>query len=134
MLVPQGYDLKALERIGHLGAVFSHLDPFVSTQGLEVGVLRHLTCGIKIKESQELLMKNWKDIIAHHTIRYLDHTSLQTFHHEPYTALHSFAIDDALALSVSNRLSPPIIRLWVHENTIVLGIPDGKLPYCQRRC
>jgi octanoyl-[GcvH]:protein N-octanoyltransferase len=74
-------------------------------------------------------MKNWKDIIVHHTIRYLDHTSLQTFHHEPYTALHSFAIDDALALSVSNRLSPPIIRLWVHENTIVLGIPDGKLPH-----
>ncbi|MFU0789192.1 MAG: hypothetical protein ACFWT6_04425 [Virgibacillus proomii] len=27
MLVPQGYDLKALEPIGHLGAVFSHLHP-----------------------------------------------------------------------------------------------------------
>jgi hypothetical protein len=26
MLVPQGYDLKALERIGHLGAVFSLLN------------------------------------------------------------------------------------------------------------
>ena len=26
MLVPQGYDLKALEPIGHLSAVFSHLD------------------------------------------------------------------------------------------------------------
>ena len=49
MLVPQGYDLKALEPIGHLGAVFSHLDPFVSTQALEVGVLRHLTCGINPK-------------------------------------------------------------------------------------
>ena len=38
MLVPQGYDLKALERIGHLGAVFFHLDPFITTQVLkEIG-------------------------------------------------------------------------------------------------
>jgi hypothetical protein len=36
------------ERIGHLGAVLSHLDPFVSTQDIEAGVLRHLTCGIKL--------------------------------------------------------------------------------------
>jgi hypothetical protein len=36
------------ERIGHLGAVLSHLDPFVSTQDIEAGVLRHLTCGIKM--------------------------------------------------------------------------------------
>jgi hypothetical protein len=48
MLVPQGYDLKASERIGHLGAVLS-LRPFVSTQDVEVGVLRHLTCGINVK-------------------------------------------------------------------------------------
>jgi tripeptide aminopeptidase len=46
MLVPQGYDLKALERIGHLGAVFYHSEPFVPTQDLEGGILRHLTCGI----------------------------------------------------------------------------------------
>jgi hypothetical protein len=51
MLVPQGYDLKALKRIGHLGAVFSHLDPFVPTKALEVGGLRHLTCGIKASKS-----------------------------------------------------------------------------------
>ncbi len=37
MLVPQGYDLKALEPIGHLGAVFYHLDPFGPNQNLEVG-------------------------------------------------------------------------------------------------
>jgi hypothetical protein len=33
------------ERIGHLGAV-NYLRPFVSTQDLDVGILRHLTCGI----------------------------------------------------------------------------------------
>ncbi|MFU0789054.1 MAG: hypothetical protein ACFWT6_03715 [Virgibacillus proomii] len=43
-----GYDLKALKRIGYLGAVFSHLDPFVPTQALEVAVLRHLTYRIEI--------------------------------------------------------------------------------------
>ena len=32
MLVPQGYDLKALERIGHLGAVL-----VVSTRGSQSG-------------------------------------------------------------------------------------------------
>lgn len=36
MLVPQGYSLKALERIRHLGAGFSQLDPFVLTQALKV--------------------------------------------------------------------------------------------------
>jgi hypothetical protein len=48
MLAPQGYDLKASERIGHLDAVNYHIFPIVSTQGLEGGGLRHLTCGIKV--------------------------------------------------------------------------------------
>ncbi|PJH69092.1 octanoyltransferase, partial [Salmonella enterica subsp. enterica serovar Typhimurium] len=49
----------------------------------------------------------------------------------PYTAMTSFAVDDALALSVSKRTSPPTMRLWVHDKTIVLGIPDTKLPYIE---
>ncbi|MYL40940.1 lipoate--protein ligase family protein [Virgibacillus salexigens] len=74
-------------------------------------------------------MKNWEDIIQQDTFRYIDHSAISTFHNESFTALHSFAIDDALALSISNKFSPSTLRLWVHENTIVLGIPDAKLPY-----
>ncbi|PAV31399.1 octanoyltransferase [Virgibacillus profundi] len=74
-------------------------------------------------------MKNWKDIISHKTFRYIDHSNEQKFNGEIYSAITSFAIDDALALSVSDELSPPIIRLWAHPETIVLGIPDAKLPY-----
>ncbi|MCC2250813.1 lipoate--protein ligase family protein [Virgibacillus sp. AGTR] len=74
-------------------------------------------------------MKNWKDLIQQDTFRYIDHSTLTTFNNEAYTAIHSFAIDDALALSISHRSSPPTMRLWVHPNTIVLGIPDAKLPY-----
>ncbi|NBJ71298.1 hypothetical protein D1839_17855 [Roseburia sp. 1XD42-34] len=37
--VPQGNDPKALERIGHLGAVISRLDLFVFTSSFETGCL-----------------------------------------------------------------------------------------------
>ncbi|MBM7713166.1 hypothetical protein JOC94_000132 [Bacillus thermophilus] len=36
-----------VELIGHLGAVISHMDLLYSLKILKVGVLRHLTCGIK---------------------------------------------------------------------------------------
>jgi len=76
-------------------------------------------------------MKNWKEIIQHETFRFMDHTNIEQFEDEPYTALTSFAIDDALATSVSDKLSPPIMRLWVHPKTIVLGIPDARLPFIE---
>ncbi|WP_099159357.1 lipoate--protein ligase family protein [Virgibacillus ndiopensis] len=74
-------------------------------------------------------MQNWKKIIHHATFRYIDQSNIKFFYNEPLTALSSFAIDDALALSVSDGGSPPSIRLWVHPDTIVLGIPDARLPY-----
>jgi len=76
-------------------------------------------------------MKNWQDIIHHTTFRYIDHTDEKYFHHVSNTALASFAIDDALATSVSLEQSPPTVRLWVHPKTIVLGIPDARLPYIE---
>ncbi|GAB3048116.1 lipoate--protein ligase family protein [Virgibacillus ainsalahensis] len=76
-------------------------------------------------------MKNWKEIVSHTTFRYIDHSTKKIFNHEAYTAITSFAVDDALALSVSNNHSVPAIRLWVHPNTIVLGIPDARLPYIE---
>ncbi|WP_047983823.1 lipoate--protein ligase family protein [Ornithinibacillus californiensis] len=74
-------------------------------------------------------MKNWQEIIHHTTFRYIDHTNENIFHHVSNTALTAFAIDDALATSVSLEKSPPTMRLWVHPKTIVLGIPDARLPY-----
>ncbi|GIO25289.1 lipoate--protein ligase family protein [Oceanobacillus sp. J11TS1] len=74
-------------------------------------------------------MKNWKEIIRHNTFRYIDHSTEGFVAGKPNTALASFAIDDALAISVSEEVSPPVIRLWVHPNTIVLGIPDSRLPH-----
>ncbi|SDK16201.1 lipoate--protein ligase family protein [Sediminibacillus albus] len=44
-------------------------------------------------------------------------------------AIASFAYDDTLAISVGNEISPPAARLWVHEKTVILGIPDAKLPH-----
>jgi octanoyl-[GcvH]:protein N-octanoyltransferase/lipoyl amidotransferase len=61
----------------------------------------------------------------------MDHTNINKFQGEPYTAMSSFAIDDALATSVSDQLSPPIMRLWVHPKTLVLGIPDARLPFIE---
>ncbi|GAB3789257.1 lipoate--protein ligase family protein [Virgibacillus kimchii] len=76
-------------------------------------------------------MKNWKEIIQHQTFRYMDHTNTAHFQGESLTAMTSFAIDDALAMSVSDQLSPPVMRLWAHPKTIVLGIPDARLPFIE---
>lgn len=76
-------------------------------------------------------MKSWKQIIQYSTFRYIDHSYIKTFESEPYTALTSFAIDDALATSVSNKKSPPTMRTWVHPKTVVLGIPDARVPFLE---
>ncbi|HLR52927.1 MAG TPA: lipoate--protein ligase family protein [Candidatus Avamphibacillus sp.] len=76
-------------------------------------------------------MKSWQEIIQHSTFRYIDQSEIGTFQNKHYTAVTSFAIDDALATSVSNRKSPPAMRLWVHPKTIVLGIPDVRIPYIE---
>lgn len=76
-------------------------------------------------------MDNWKSIF-NYDFRYIDHTNIKNFFKKPYNALTSFAIDDALVLSVSDRISPPTIRLWLHSKTVVLGIPDTRLPYLKK--
>lgn len=77
-------------------------------------------------------MQSWKKIIHHPTFRYMDQSNVAEFHHEKFTALTSFAIDDALALSVGDGESAPTVRLWVHPNTVVLGIPDARLPFIEK--
>lgn len=43
--------------------------------------------------------------------------------------LVSFAMDDTLCELVGQRMSAPVIRTWVHEASVVLGIQDHRLPY-----
>lgn len=74
-------------------------------------------------------MKTLHDITQHATFRYVDHTKEMTFQDKPYTAATSFAIDDAIATAVSRHTAPPTMRLWVHPHTVVLGIPDTRVPY-----
>lgn len=77
-------------------------------------------------------MKSWKDVVAHRQFRYLDHSEKKYLHGKPYTALTSFAVDDVLALFARGGESVPALRLWAHPETVVLGIPDSRLPYLEQ--
>lgn len=48
-----------------------------------------------------------------------------------FDAMQSFAMDDTLCNSVGSGKSAPAARTWVHENTVVLGIHDARLPFIQ---
>src|SRR5690625_2052242 len=76
-------------------------------------------------------MDNWKNYLKTQTIRLLDHTTKHHSDNKMDSAMTSFAIDDAIALSVSDNSSPATLRLWSHDKTVVLGIPDGRLPYLE---
>lgn len=43
--------------------------------------------------------------------------------------LESFAMDDTLCHVVGQGQSVPVIRTWVHDASVVLGIQDHRLPY-----
>ena len=45
------------------------------------------------------------------------------------SALESFAADDTFCQLVGQGGSIPTVRTWVHDQTIVLGIQDHRLPY-----
>lgn len=47
------------------------------------------------------------------------------------TPLTSFAADDTLCYLVGQLLSPPTLRTWVHDASVVLGIQDHRLPHVQ---
>ncbi|TQR08756.1 lipoate--protein ligase family protein [Psychrobacillus soli] len=47
------------------------------------------------------------------------------------SALESFAADDLLCHSVGQGLSPATVRTWVHDQTVVLGIQDHRLPFVE---
>ncbi|WP_438314869.1 lipoate--protein ligase family protein [Sporosarcina sp. FA9] len=45
------------------------------------------------------------------------------------SALESFAADDTFCHLVGQGMSIPTVRTWVHDDTIVLGIQDHRMPY-----
>ncbi|WP_270180433.1 lipoate--protein ligase family protein [Alkalihalobacillus sp. CinArs1] len=49
-----------------------------------------------------------------------------------FDALQSFAMDDTLCNSTGSGDSSPVMRSWVHHDTVVLGIQDTRLPYIER--
>lgn len=62
----------------------------------------------------------------------MDHSNDTTILDIPNQAMTSFAIDDAIATAVGNEEVAPTVRIWVHDKTIVLGIPDSRLPYLDK--
>lgn len=47
------------------------------------------------------------------------------------TPLESFAFDDTLCHIVGQGQSIPVVRTWVHDSYVVLGIQDHRMPYIQ---
>lgn len=66
-------------------------------------------------------------LCQHSQWRIIDQTALGP----SFEALQSFGIDDALCEAIGAGLSPATARIWVHHNTVVLGIQDTKLPFLQ---
>lgn len=81
----------------------------------------------KRQEFKEIIMEKSQDILVQDHWRVIDQSTSGLQHR----ALQSFGIDDALCASVGKGLAPATARSWVHQNTIVLGIQDTKLPFLQ---
>lgn len=47
------------------------------------------------------------------------------------SALESFAADDLLCHAVGQGQSPATVRTWVHDQTVVMGIQDHRLPFVE---
>lgn len=77
-------------------------------------------------------LKTLQTLLNQQTFRFLNHTEESTFFERPNDPFASFAIDDTIATTVGQNISPPTVRLWVHDKTLVLGIPDSRLPYIER--
>jgi octanoyl-[GcvH]:protein N-octanoyltransferase len=67
------------------------------------------------------------DLLQQEKWRVIDQSALATH----LSATYSFGMDDTLCASVGGRTAPSTARSWVHQNTIVLGIQDTKLPFLE---
>ncbi|MTT30949.1 octanoyltransferase [Terrilactibacillus sp. BCM23-1] len=61
------------------------------------------------------------------TWRWIDQSTLGP----SFNGMQSFAMDDTLCHSVGSGESAPVIRTWVHHQTVILGIQDMRLPHLQ---
>lgn len=77
-------------------------------------------------------LKTLQTLLNQQTFRFLNHTEESTIFERPNDPFASFAIDNTIATTVGQNISPPTVRLWVHDKTLVLGIPDSRLPYIER--
>ncbi|MGO3818040.1 MAG: lipoate--protein ligase family protein [Staphylococcus equorum] len=55
---------------------------------------------------------------------YIDHSS-------GLAPMQSFAFDDTFSESVGKDLSCNVVRTWIHQHTVILGIHDSRLPFLQ---
>lgn len=74
-------------------------------------------------------MNNQINHIIQSTIRFLNHARSKEIFGKENIATTSFAIDDAIATTVGEKIIPTTFRMWVHDKTVVLGVPDSRLPY-----
>lgn len=74
-------------------------------------------------------MHNELVTILKQPIRFLNNNNQENIYSKPNNAIASFAIDDAIATTVGNVQAPTTFRMWVHDKTVVCGIPDSRLPY-----
>lgn len=66
-------------------------------------------------------------LLQQQTWRFIDQSLIM----KNRTPLESFAMDDTLCQLVGQLQSPPTVRTWVHDQTVVLGIQDHRLPFVQ---
>ncbi|QCR31378.1 lipoate--protein ligase family protein [Lysinibacillus sp. SGAir0095] len=66
-------------------------------------------------------------LLKRDTWRFID----QSITMKSRTPLESFAMDDTLCQLVGQLQSSATVRTWVHDNTVVLGIQDHRLPFVQ---
>ncbi|ALC86599.1 octanoyltransferase [Bacillus sp. FJAT-22090] len=72
-------------------------------------------------------MSQIEDLLQLETWRFWD----QSLSGKSRSALESFASDDLLCHLVGQGQSPATVRTWVHDNTVVLGIQDHRLPFVE---
>ena len=68
-----------------------------------------------------------QSLLQQDTWRFID----QSISMKSRTPLESFAMDDTLCQIVGQLQSNSAVRTWVHDNTVVLGIQDHRLPFVQ---
>lgn len=66
-------------------------------------------------------------LLQQQTWRFIDQSLIM----KNRTPLESFAMDDTLCQLVGQLQSNPTVRTWVHDQTVVLGIQDHRLPFIQ---